>query len=242
LIVHIGVTLGLLPADGHYAIPRSYCDVLSMLGAAPLLLPPLKAVPLRALYDCASGLLLSGGGDLSPSLFGQQPHQSTSFVSDARDAAEMQLTRWALQDGKPVLGICRGIQTLNVAAGGDLIQDIPSLVPRALPHQTLARLAPDHIAHPVLVDHDSLLATWLGQSARGQLAALPVNSRHHQSLGRVAPGFGVVARAPDGVIEAIEYTSDGQFALGVQWHPENMVGSHPAMRSLFEHFVAACRR
>jgi putative glutamine amidotransferase len=143
------------------------------------------------------------------------------------------LARWALADGLPLLGVCRGIQVLNVAAGGSLYQDLPSQVPGALAHACSPPAYPrTHRAHAVHVEPESRLAGILG--ARETL----VNSRHHQAVKDLAHGFTVTARAPDGVIEGIE-SEEHRFAVGVQWHPENMAAGDPQMLAIFQALVRA---
>lgn len=183
-----------------------------------------------------AGVLLSGGEDVAPERYGEAPHPSV-VVNPARDAFELALIDEARRRHLPLLAICRGIQVLNVACGGTLVQDIPSAQPDALPH----RLAvPPHaataIAHEVWVEPGTLLASVL----RAQLTdgdTCGVNSRHHQAVARVATGFRVAAVAPDGIIEAIE-DPRALFCVGVQWHPENFWASG-TFRALFEAFVSA---
>jgi putative glutamine amidotransferase len=152
---------------------------------------------------------------------------------------EQTLCRWARADHKPLLAICRGVQMLNVAWGGTLFEDIHAYRPAALNHATKTFLPRDLIVHTVGVELDSLLARWLDLPHAG--GRVSVNSRHHQAIRELAPGLRVTARAPDGIIEAVEGSADGRtYAVGVQWHPENMVGSHPAMRRLFVGFCALC--
>ena len=180
------------------------------------------------------GLLLTGGPDVDPAEYGEPPHSSVE-LDRARDAFEMPLTRKALATDMPMLAICRGIQVLNVAAGGTLMQDIPSAVPSTLKH-TVAK-PKDAIAHSIDVRPSTKLANVLHTSSAGPSCA--VNSRHHQSIARVASDFVVSAVSPDGVVEAIERPS-ATFCLGVQWHPENFWRTGEFDR-LFDAFVDACR-
>jgi len=215
---------------------RAYVEAVTAAGGAPVLIPlNLNERALRAIYERLDGLLLAGGGDLDAKHYGEAIHEKCGQVDEARDVVELTLARWSLAEGLPVLGLCRGIQVLNVAAGGTLYQDIASLMPCSLKHHDLG---PDHsrkyLAHQVTINGDSRLAAILGQSQVG------VNSMHHQTVKDLAPGFRVVARAPDGVIEAIE-GHDHPFALAVQWHPEELVEDAPPMRRLFEEFVSVAR-
>ncbi len=215
---------------------RTYVEAVATAGGAPVLIPlNLNEETLRATYERLDGLLLAGGGDLDPKHYGEAIHEKCGQIDEARDTVELMLARWALTEGLPVLGICRGIQVLNVAAGGDLYQDIASQVPGSLKHDYWPDYPRNYLAHQVTINGESPLTTTLGQS---QVA---VNSMHHQAIKDLAPRFKVVARATDGLIEAIK-DHDHPFALGVQWHPEELVEDAPPMRRLFEDFVSAARR
>jgi putative glutamine amidotransferase len=185
------------------------------------------------------GLLLPGGGDVEPARYGEEPHPSLVDVEPLRDEFEIALVREARSRNLPIFAICRGLQVLNVAFGGTLVQDIPSQVPGALEH----RLAvPPHeafaLAHEVWIDKDTKLARLMSERLGGA-DTCDVNSRHHQAVKQVAPNFYVSATAPDGVIEAIEDPS-APFCLAVQWHPENFWRTGE-FRPLFETFVEAAQ-
>jgi putative glutamine amidotransferase len=167
--------------------------------------------------DTCDGLLLTGGVDVDPSRYGDPERHPATEVDPARDAYELALAREALARDLPLFAICRGVQVLNVAAGGTLIQDVPSQHPGALVHSV--EETPQTIAHPVCVEAGTRLRELLGTRA-DEHGSVSVNSRHHQALKSVAPGFVVSARAADGVIEAIE-RPQARFCIGVQWHPEN---------------------
>jgi putative glutamine amidotransferase len=220
-----------------YGQGRAYVRSVALAGGAPLLVPlELGEAAWRRIYRCLDGLLLPGGGDVNPSYYGEEPHPRLGQVDDALDQAELLLARWVLTDRLPLLAICRGIQLLNVAAGGTLYQDLPTQVPEALPHACNAPTYPrEYRAHAVNAEPGSRVARALGATA------CMANSRHHQAVKDVAPGFAVTARAPDGVIEAIERV-DVPFIVGVQWHPESLMVADPQMLALFEAFVAACQR
>ena len=186
-----------------------------------------------AIVARAGGVLLIGGEDVDPTMYGEAPHETYDAAEPGRDAFEMALARAAVEADVPLLAICRGMQVLNVAMGGTLIQDIPSEVAGALTHSiTEPRFA---IAHEVWVTKDSRLWTIMSEQLDGE--SLHVNSRHHQGVRQTAPGFQVSATAPDGVIEAIERPAS-TFCLAVQWHPENFWRTGE-FRPLFEHFVRA---
>lgn len=213
-------------------VSRSYLDALIQAGAVPVIIPVgLAQQALRDLFVRLDGLLLPGGGDISHLRLGLPPHPLLYQPDEPRDALEFALVRWAAAEGKPFLGICRGLQVLNAALGGSLILDLASEVPSALPHDAPDASRRDHLAHTVVVDPSSRLAALLGEQD------LQVNSFHHQAILAPAPGLRVSARATDGVIEAVELP-DHPFGLGVQWHPEELLHL-AAMRSLFAGFVEA---
>ena len=190
-----------------------------------------------AALDGVGGLLLTGGDDVAPAWYGESPHGTTTGAESGRDDFEIGLVKTARARGLPILAICRGIQVLNVACGGTLVQDIPSQVHGALDHSLAV---PSHesyaLAHEVWVEKESLLSRLLSDRLNGT-DSCDVNSRHHQAVKDVAAGFKVTATAPDGVIEAIEDPS-APFCLGVQWHPENFWRTGE-FRLLFEGFLEA---
>ncbi len=186
-----------------------------------------------------NGLLLSGGDDVAPTRYGEPPHEKTVEVEPERDEFELGLVNAARARQLPIFAICRGIQVLNVACGGTLIQDIPSQVVGALNHRlTIPPNTSYALAHEVWVEKDSLLSRLMGD--RLSADACDVNSRHHQAVKDVAGGFRVTATAPDGVIEAIEDPA-ARFCLGVQWHPENFWRTGE-FRALFEGFLDEASR
>jgi putative glutamine amidotransferase len=234
----IGITTGPLPPRPPYSAGmrqnRAYARAIAAAGGLPVLLPLLDdPAVLRALYARLDGLLLPGGGDVDPARYGQAPRPECGVegVDALLDEIELALARWALDDGRPLLGICRGHQVLNVAAGGTLYQDIAVQAPGSLSHRHPEARA--ELVHPVAVAGDSHLAAVLGATA------LAVNSIHHQAVARVAPGLRAVAWAPDGVVEGLEVVGH-PFALAVQFHPEELVPEHEPSRRLFRAFVAAC--
>jgi putative glutamine amidotransferase len=179
------------------------------------------------------GVVLTGGDDVDPALFGQAPHPAYEAAEPGRDAFEIALVRGALAAGIPVLAICRGLQVLNVAAGGTLIQDIPTQHPSDIDHAGRPAAA---LAHTVSLRPGSRLAAILDPRAGGD--AVPVNSRHHQAIETLGDGLVVTATAPDGIIEGVE-TSGPEFCVAVQWHPESFHRSHE-FDALFSAFVDAC--
>jgi putative glutamine amidotransferase len=231
----IGLTTYLEPARyGVWSqetalLPRAYVDVVARVGGWPVLLPPVADLDASVL-GALDGLVLSGGGDVDPSRYGADRHPATGGTSVVRDAAEEALLQAALSADVPVLGVCRGMQVLNVALGGTLYRDIAEY-PLAHKHTYYPDLPFDLRPHPVQVAEDSRLAEALGQPL------VDVNSLHHQAVREVAPALRAVAHAPDGLVEAVE-VRDHPFALAVQWHPECLPDA-PEMRRLFEAFVRA---
>jgi putative glutamine amidotransferase len=212
---------------------QTYCYAVQRAGGAPVLIPLLDdETALLDVYQHLDGLLLSGGGDVAPRHFGQPRRARLIDLDTARDRAELRLTHWAVQDGLPFLGICRGLQMLNVALGGTLYQDIDMQIPGAQRHRFVPGFARNYLGHEVLVKEDTRLANILGGGR------LPVNSFHHQAVRDVASTLRVVASAPDGVIEALECLAH-RFVLGVQWHPEDLIADDARMLRLFEALVTA---
>jgi len=214
----------------------AYLRAVQDAGGIPVLLPPhLTAEVQAALWQRLDGLVLTGGGDIEPARFGEARHPKTDEVAPARDELEIGLTHRALSDNVPLFAICRGIQVLNVALGGTLVQDIASERPGPIAH---AQTEPRHQAtHAVKVMGEG---TRLGR-VLGALE-VEVNSMHHQAIKRLGEGLREVAWAPDGIIEGIEMPGDDRFVLGVQWHPEELVGQDQAARNLFTAIVDAARR
>jgi putative glutamine amidotransferase len=219
-----------------YGQGLAYADALALAGGAPILIPlGLGEDAWRRIYERIEGLLFPGGVDVDPAYYHEERHPRLGQVDDALDQAELTFARWALDDHMPVLAICRGIQLLNVAAGGTLYQDLPSQRPDAFPHACSAPTYPrEYRAHPVEVASASRIASAMG------VCTARVNSRHHQAIKDVAAGFDVTALAPDGVIEGIE-CQGARYIVGVQWHPESLAANDPQMLGLFRALVEATR-
>jgi putative glutamine amidotransferase len=217
---------------------EAYAAAVRTAGGEPLWLQPAD-VPdprrLEAVLEAIDGVLFSGGIDIHPRHFGEPILEGASVeIDEQRDTLELPLARQAVARGLAVLGICRGIQTLNVAFGGSVYQDLSVLGIEGRVHQQRDRLEPWQPAHPVvLIARSKLATTFDGKHAE-------VNSFHHQAVHNPAPGWVVTARAPDGVIEGLEYP-DARFVVGVQWHPERMIQRDPSSRRLFAAFVEAAR-
>ena len=212
-----------------------YLEAIRRVGGEPRPLDPATDSP-KHLTKNVDGLVLTHGGDLDPAHYGEEQHPAVRETSVERDEYELALVRRALDADLPILAICRGIQVLNVACGGTLIQDIPAQVPGALDHRV--REPRYAIAHDVWITKESRLGEVMKEPL-DQGDTCPVNSRHHQAVKHVADGFTVSATAPDGVIEAIERPA-ARFCIGVQWHPENFWRTGE-FRPLFEAFVEACQ-
>lgn len=210
-----------------------YVESIRRAGGEPSVLEMHSPASLRAL----DGVLLTGGGDIDPALYHEARHARTADPDAARDAFELDLARLAIKGNVPMLGVCRGLQVLNVAAGGTLIQDIASEVSHPLAHQVDSPLYA--FAHEVWVASGTALSSMMREQLTDN-EVLQVNSRHHQAIRQTAPGFTVSATSPDGVIEAIERPGS-RFCVAVQWHPENFWRTGE-FRSLFEEFVKACEK
>ncbi len=218
----------------YSGIPLTYSSAVERAGGAPILIPlHLSAETLEAIYARIDAVLLAGGVDVHPKEFGEEVMPYCGEIDTARDEMELRVARWALADGHPIFGICRGIQMLNVAAGGSLYQDIPSQLETEQIHSYRQGDPFNLRAHSVELEPNSRLARWIGAPV------LEVNSLHHQALKQIAPGLRVIARAPDGVVEAVE-SEDERFRVGVQWHPE-LLEDDARMAKLFEAFVASAR-
>ena len=215
------------PAMRELALGLTYPEAVRRAGAVPVVIPPMDAAAIEPLLDGLWGLCLSGGPDLHPSCYGAQPHPELGPTEPHLDDFEIALLRAAEARDMPVLAICRGLQVLNVARGGTLIQDLPSERPSEIDHRQSQAVAT--ATHDVTLE-DSLTADCLG------LRAARVNSFHHQAVDRLGDGLRAVGWAPDGVVEAIEAT-DRSYTVAVQWHAESMVRS-PEQARLLEAFTA----
>ena len=224
----------------EYILGRKYIDCLRQAGATVVIIPPaMEAELARPILERLDGLLLAGGGDIEAWRFQRPVMAQATYVDVERDETELPLTRWAVAADLPVLAICRGIQVLNVALGGTLVQDIPSLWPGALVHQPGPAAPRSRPQHAVRVDPSSRLAAILGGGA--PVSEAQVNSFHHQAAEEIGAGLRVVATSPDGIIEGLEHPGRA-LVLGVQWHPEEMAPSDPAQMAIFTAFVEACIR
>ena len=230
--VTTSITVGQTPERAY--VNSAYLHAVQQAGGVPVLLPPqLSPASLGRLVRGLDAVLLTGGGDMDPACFGEAPHPTVYEVAPARDALEMSVTHMALEKKTPLLAICRGIQVLNVALGGTLYQDVGSDPGTEIPHSQ--KEARDQTTHKVTVTPGSRLAKVLGADH------VEVNSFHHQVIKAVGRGLMPVAWAPDQLIEGVELDDDTRFVLGVQWHPEHLVGSSEPARRLFAALIAAAR-
>ena len=232
-LIAITATTEVIRGISRVRVNEAYTRSVERAGMLPVIIPPFederRAAAIAATVD---GILLTGGEDVDPARYGASPHPRTEAPHYARDRSEIALVVAAKTMAVPTLAICRGLQVLNVALGGTLIQDIASERPDALPH-TLDGPR-DVRTHAVHVREGSRLAAAVGATD------LEVNSSHHQSLARVASGISVTATAPDGIVEGAESDGDRWWMLGVQWHPEELTATVEEWdRLLFEAFRQA---
>lgn len=215
-----------------YGNNQAYVRAVERAGGIPLLIPPLAdEASLEAVCARLDGLLLSGGVDIAPAYYGEEAIPECEAPEPERDALELAMARWALEHGLPILGICRGMQLLSVAAGGSLYQDIATQQPEAERHEH-SSLPRDTRMHSIRVQDDSKLAAILGTTEH------PVNSLHHQAVRDPGRSARIVAYAPDGIAEGMEI-SEHPFAVAVQFHPEELEQTDEVSRRLFAAFVHA---
>lgn len=235
----IGIAANILIVTGDYMqglyrsyVNHDYVESLEQAGCVPVLLPVLKDLSdVRRQVEGLDGIVLSGGYDMDPALYGEAPVWGQSFTLSEVDRFYLAVIRAADELGKPLLGICKGIQAINVAFGGTLYQDLKTQFPGSSQHNQQAPR--NNATHYITVEPDSFVGKILPQRTY-------VNSFHHQSVKKLAEGFRVTARSDDGVIECIERTA-GSFICGVQWHPEMMARfGDPLMGGLFQEFVRKC--
>lgn len=213
----------------HEALPEMYLDLLRAAGAMPVVLPVHENFE-PDLLERLDGVVLTGGGDVDPSEYRRRRSSLTRGVDLRRDRFELNLIRAAVARDMPILAICRGIQVMNVALGGSLVQDIDAQLPGALRHYELEHW--DRVVHPVRFEPGSLLTHVLGEE-------IGVNSMHHQTIETLGDGLVIVGRSPDGLVEAVELPRL-HFGVGIQWHPECLGVAHPSFK-LFQIFVDAAR-
>ncbi|HHW87079.1 MAG TPA: gamma-glutamyl-gamma-aminobutyrate hydrolase family protein, partial [Chloroflexi bacterium] len=234
----IGVTMGREKSQRFFGLNlfimnQTYVRTLEQLGALPVMIPlHMTEATLRGIFERLDGLFLPGGEDIDPANYGAERHELLGATDKERDRTELLLTRWAVEMGMPVLGVCRGVQMINVACGGTLYQDILSERPDLAKHDYFPpSFERFRISHGVDIEADSLLAHAMGQIHE-------VNSMHHQGIDRIGYGLRVVARADDGLPEALEAPAL-PYVVGVQWHPEELAKTDQMSANLFYDFVRA---
>ncbi|MFC7370245.1 gamma-glutamyl-gamma-aminobutyrate hydrolase family protein [Fictibacillus iocasae] len=227
----IGITSSTQKHNGldSVSVHQKYVDSVITAGGIPFVLPIGNRETAKKSAEFCDGILLSGGEDLNPVSYDETPHPDVGKVNSKRDDFEIALVKYTREQKKPIFAICRGIASLNVALGGKLIQDVHSQLEKSIKHYQEA--ARGEVTHHVKVEKESLLHEITGQDE------LQVNSFHHQAVGRLADELKVSAKAPDGVIEAIEGKSRNPMMLAVQWHPEEMAHENEDMHKLFKAFV-----
>jgi len=230
--VSTSISVGASPERAY--VNSAYLHAVQQAGGVPVALPPqLSSASMRQLAGDLHGLLLTGGGDMDPALFGEAPHATLYDVAPSRDTLETSVLHVALDRGLPVLAVCRGLQVLNVALGGSLHQDVGTDPGTQTPHSQ--KEPRDQPTHKVKLTPGCRLAATLGTDE------LEVNSMHHQAVKRLGRGLTAVAWAPDQIVEGAEIDDTSRFVLGVQWHPEELVGHSEPARRLFAALVAAAR-
>lgn len=240
----IGITAGEIVNKARpwspvtYGQSYTYIDSIIHAGGVPVILPLTDDTEiLRSLYESVDGILFPGGNDIDPKLYGEEPIPATEDVSVFRDKNEAQLMEWALEDKKPILCICRGMELLNVVKGGSLHQDILADMPDKKDHESSSKAEDiEDLAHNLKVEPASKLAKAL------EATEIKTNTHHHQAINVLGEGLKATAWSEDGVIEGIE-TVDENYVIGVQSHPESLEAkAEPAWRKLFSSFVEAVSR
>ncbi len=229
----IGISANL--KEQFLSVSTDYIQAITEFGGVPLVIPNLQEDAIDRIIQQIDGFLLTGGGDIDPTLFGEEPLQGLGHITPERDGFEIAITQKMLKLNKPILGICRGIQILNIAAGGDMYQDLYSQIEKRLLQHT--QQSPRwHATHFVHIKKGTLLGDII------QKEKVKVNSFHHQAVRNIPNEFEVSARASDGIIEAVE-SKIHSFVMGVQWHPECMTARNdPASAAIFKAFIKACKK
>jgi len=238
----IGISANLLTIEsGNFlglertVVVHDYIEAIRLSGGIPIVLPIVEGEKIiekqMALID---GLLLSGGYDVSPLFYNEEPKRDLEAIRPDRDLYEIQLIEIAKRQQKPIFGICRGLQILNVALGGTLYQDVGLFSTSVLQH--IQKAKPDEAVHNVQLVPQTKLQQIFGEDV------ILTNSFHHQAIKDLAPNLKANAHSLDGVVEGIEGVEEDHFVLAVQWHPELMISKHPIMFKLFHAFIEAAQR
>lgn len=225
----IGITCDYKEKTKKYSLNRAYVEAIRRANGAPIILAPVEDILLRQKQaNIIDGLLLTGGRDIEPTVYGEQPILKLKKIHSIRQQHEIELVKLVCELNKPILGICLGCQLLNVALGGTLYQDIKMQLPTASSH--LQKNKRKETSHIVYIKEGSKLHQIL------KVSKLKTNSFHHQAIKKIAPNLRASAYAEDGIIEAIETKKDDCFLLGIQWHPEELI-ENPLHLALFEALV-----
>jgi len=215
----VGISAGYDWTRNVYSIGEAYVKSVENSGGIPIIIPPTYNMDIEEILEKVDAIILSGGPDIDPALYGETPIPKMGQINPLRDKFEIELARKVVEKGKPLLAICRGIQVLNVAFNGTLYQDINTQIPKSIKHAwhtaTGTEVPPNYPTHTVILDKNSRIYSIFNKEV------LKVNSFHHQAVKDLGKGFKATAWAEDGVIEAIEYNGS-KFVIGVQWHPEWM--------------------
>ncbi len=213
---------------------RTYTQAVIKAGGVPVIIPGETPQDLRKiLFSRLDGIILSGGNDIDPQLFNGEAHPAIGEIDPLRDACEMHLARMAIKKGKPILGICRGAQLINILLGGDLYTHIDDQYPNNIAHNFYPDHPRDLLSHRVRIDKSSKLFQIIREEE------ISVNSLHHQGIKTLAPQLAACAHAPDGLVEAVEIP-EHPFALAVQWHPE-WLPKEPSAQALFQALIDAAK-
>lgn len=232
--VLVTATTESLRGRSRVRVNEAYTNALVAAGLIPIILPPIDPIVAAASMTDIAGLVLTGGEDIDPHRFGQDPHPQTGAPHEARDAYEIALARTAYERRVPTLAICRGAQVINVALGGTLIQDIASQHASGIDHDQSSRR--NDRVHEVEIDRHSRLSDIV------RTTQIFTNSSHHQSIDRVGDGMRIVARSPDGIVEGAESTDPAWWMVAVQWHPEELTQTTEDWdRRLFSAFADEAR-
>ena len=214
-------------------VNRSYVDSIVRAKGIPTIIPIIEDEEIiKKMLESVDGIIMTGGVDVHPFRFNEEPIEKIGTISAERDDFDFTVMKYAAEMNKPILGICRGIQVINVYFGGTLIQDIPSQRSSNILHSQTAEY---HVAtHKIQIVKDSIIYDMLGENSE-------VNSFHHQAIDKLAKDFKVTATAKDGIVETIEYKKKDSFILGIQWHPELMSAKNVKMQNIFDMFVEVCK-
>jgi putative glutamine amidotransferase len=228
----IGITGAYMKRNEHMEgvyVHHDYHKSVAANGGIPVILPFINPEMTLETLPLCDGIILSGGEDVDPQFYGQDPHIHLGPTLPDRDLVEIEIVKYAIKNNIPILAVCRGVQILNVALGGTLIQDIPSQMKEPIQHSQTVERRRD--THWVNISTDSKLYQILDADR------VRVNSLHHQALDKVSEDLRVVAMSSDGIVEAVEYIHSSTFTVGVQWHPESMASSNSRMNNLFIEFI-----